>query len=188
MCGNRSLSLFLFESAMYAVRRLTLPMAKSQGGSSFTERTCLMTSASHNVAALSPEAFAAPAQKSSRFPCAPGYRQNTVPPDGRDPQTVRCECALLRDSTLASFPVARQTQSFFYPPSFTAEPAKTRFSCQGATQPFSSSWPEPESPLPRPTKDSPSSPRLKAGAFWLGMVNSCRKLNFGEDVCPVTGA
>ena len=43
-----------------------------------------MTTASHNVEALSPEAFAPPPEKRSLFPCAPGYSRNRVPPVGRD--------------------------------------------------------------------------------------------------------
>jgi hypothetical protein len=73
----------------------------NDGGSSFNERTCLMTTASHNVAALSPEAFAAPPKKSSLFPCAPGYSRNSVPPLQNSRQAVRRACALLRGFTLA---------------------------------------------------------------------------------------
>ncbi len=144
-------------------------MTKSQGGSSFNERTCPMSIATQRVEALSPEAFASP--KRSRFPCAPRYRRNSVPPDGRGPQAARHACALLRDFTLTSFPVSWPTRSCFYPQSFTAEPAETRFSCQGATRVFFSGWIQPESPVPLPQKDSPSSPRIHVRAFWLGKVS-----------------
>ena len=86
--------------------------------------------ATHNVEVPFPQAFASLAR--SLFPCAPGYSRNRVPPVGRDLLAVRRECALLRDSTLASFPVSWQTRSCFYLPPCAVEPTETRLGCQGA--------------------------------------------------------
>ena len=111
---------------------LTLPMAQSQGGSSFTERTCPMTNASHNVEALSPEAFAALA--SSLFPCAPRYSRESLLSSfqgSRRPRGVPCASAkhsrVLRCKLWSSLTNVR---SCFSPKErFPLEPAETRLSC-----------------------------------------------------------
>ena len=89
-----------------------------------------MNIATHNVEVLCPEAFAA--TKRCLFPCAPRYSRNSVPPEGRDHQAVRRECALLRDLTLVPFPVSWQTRSCFYRWPCASEPVETRLGCQGA--------------------------------------------------------
>jgi len=72
-----------------------------------------MTPASQRVAALSPEAFALIAQ--SRFPCAPGYRRNSVPPEGRDRWPLG-EHALSSEILRRSHSLFRgPTRSCFYP-------------------------------------------------------------------------
>ena len=81
-----------------------------------------MPTASHNVEALSPEAFAPPPQKRSLFPCAPGYSRNSVPPVGRDRRPLgghAPSCEVLR-WPLSLF--RGPTQSCFYPRPCAWEP------------------------------------------------------------------
>ena len=89
-----------------------------------------MSIATHNVEVSCPEAFASLTR--SLFPSAPGYSRNRVPPEGRNHQAARRECALLRDSTLVPFPVSWHTRSCFYRRPCANEPTETRLGCQGA--------------------------------------------------------
>ncbi|MGZ3617762.1 MAG: hypothetical protein ACXWOL_13470 [Ktedonobacteraceae bacterium] len=81
-----------------------------------------MTTASHNVAALSPEAFAPPPEKRSLFPWGTGYSRNRVPPVGRDRRPLgehAPSCEVLR-WPLSLF--RGPTRSCFYPRPCAWEP------------------------------------------------------------------
>jgi hypothetical protein len=92
-------------------------------GSSFNERTCIMTITRHNVAAPSPEAFAG--RKTSPFCGAPAYGRESFPfPNQGLLPSVRKVCALLRDSTLQTLEFFDRLRSCFYPNErFSLEPA-----------------------------------------------------------------
>ncbi len=89
-----------------------------------------MNTATHNVEVPFPQAFAS--RKRSPFPSAPRYgEKQRFSVEERSEQAARRVCAPVMRFYAASS-LLWQTRSCFYLRYCIAEPAETRFSCQGA--------------------------------------------------------
>src|SRR5713226_3257966 len=110
------------------IKTTDTPRHKWTGVPGSSSGLATLDSTSSAVEVHFPQAFAEP--KFCQFPCAPRYCRNRSAPVARLHPTVRWECALLRDFTLALALFLGQHVRVFTPGTSPGNPL-TRFSCQG---------------------------------------------------------